>query len=82
MDELEARWAELHDATPPNWFVGRPAYEPHRAVPWSMWAADMSERPKVGHGTREWTAVAPTEAAVIRAMVTALREIGAGRMPR
>jgi len=24
MDDLEAAWDDLHDATPSSWFVGRP----------------------------------------------------------
>ena len=83
MDEIEALWAELHDATPPNWLVGRPGFDPHRAVPpWSLYAYDATERPKVERRTREWTAIGPTEAAVIRAMVTALRELSQGRVPK
>ena len=56
-DDLAAAWAELHDANAAlGWFVGRPACEPRLSVPWSMYAFDPKERPKVGHRSREWTA--------------------------
>jgi len=40
---------ELHDATPPGWFVGRPAYNEHKSVPWEQYDFDPKETPKVGH---------------------------------
>jgi hypothetical protein len=56
-DDLEPAWIELHDANAAlGWFVGRPAYEPRRRVPWSMYAFDPKETPKVGRRSREWTA--------------------------
>jgi hypothetical protein len=79
---LESASDELHSATPPGWFVGRPAYEPRRPVPWSMYAFDTTERPKVGKRSRDWTAVAPTEERVIREMARCLREIDEGRVPK
>ena len=53
-----------------------------RAVPWSTYAFDPAERPIVGRPTREWPAIGATEAAVVRTMATALREISEGRVPR
>ncbi len=79
-DELLDAWNELHEATPPRWFIGRPAYNERRDE-WSLYAFDTSERPKVGHRSREWTAVAPTQARVVRTMARCLREIAAGRVP-
>jgi hypothetical protein len=46
-----------------------------------MYAFDQRERPSVGVRSREWTAVAETEAGVLREMARCLREIGAGRVP-
>jgi hypothetical protein len=40
-------------------------------VPWSIYAFDPTERPKVGHRSREWTATAMIEAAVVRDMARA-----------
>lgn len=83
MDDLEAAWIDVHDANARlGWFVGRPAYEPRRHVPWSQYAFDPSERPTVSHRTREWTAVGSTEAACVRSMAQSLSEIAAGRVPR
>ena len=76
-DELIDAWLELHDATPPGWSVERPSYDPRRDE-WSIYAFDTTERPKVGHRSREWTAVAPTQARVVREMTRCLREIVAG----
>lgn len=77
-------WDDLHEIqrSLPSWFVGRPAFEEHRAVPWSMYAFDQTERPKVGRRQREWTAVGPTEEQVIRTMAYCLRELAAGRVPK
>ena len=82
MDDLETAWAEIHDATPPGWVIGLPAYEARLEVPWSMYAFDPSERPKVGRRTRGWTAIGPTEVAVVRDMARCLRGISEGRRPR
>jgi hypothetical protein len=82
MDDLEAAWAELHDATPPNWFVGQPAFNEYRDPPWEQYAFDTSERPKIGHRGRERTAVGMTEAHCVQTMAYCLREIGAGRVPK
>jgi hypothetical protein len=83
MDDLEAAWVELHEANAAlGWFVGKPAYEPRLAVPWSQYAFDPKERPKVGHRTREFTAIGPTEAHCVREMARCLREISEGRVPK
>ena len=58
--------------------MGRPAYEPRLSVPWSMYAFDPKERPNVGHRSREWPAIGPTEAAVVRVMEQCLLEISEG----
>jgi hypothetical protein len=71
----------LHDAIPPGWYVGRPSYHDERHQ-WVKYAFDPDERPKVGLRTREWTAVAATEEAVVREMARCLAEIKAGRAPR
>jgi hypothetical protein len=78
--DLEAAWGEVHDATPPDWYVGRPSYhdEPHE---WTQYAFDQRERPSVGVRSREWTAVGATEVDVLREMARCLRELGAGRVP-
>lgn len=52
---LEHAWAELHDATPAGWHVGRPSYHVERRE-WVQYAFDPSERPVVGLRSREWTA--------------------------
>ena len=52
-DTLEAAWTELHEANESlRWFVGQPAFEERKAVPWSMYGFDPLERPKVGHRSR------------------------------
>ena len=77
----EDGWAELHEATPPGWYVGLPAYF-DKGAEWSMYAFDPSERPVAGHRSREWTAVHPTEVGVVREMARCLRIFGAGGWPR
>jgi len=81
MDDLENAWAELHEATLPGWQIGRPAFN-ERKGEWSLYAWDATERPKIGHRSREWTAIHPTQSGVLRAMARCLREIGEGRVPR
>jgi hypothetical protein len=49
---------------------------------WVQYAFDPSERPKVGLRSREWTAIAESEEAVVREMTRCLRELGQGRAPR
>jgi hypothetical protein len=81
VEELLDAWTALHDATPPGWVVGRPAYNERRDE-WSLYAFDATEGSKVGRRAREWTATAPTQARVIRAMTTCLRELALGKVPR
>ena len=78
--ELAAAWDEIHAATPPGWYVGRPAFDGYRAVPWSQYAFDTTEQPKAGHRSREWTAVGVTELDCLGQMARCLREIGEGRV--
>ncbi len=68
-------------ATPKGWYVGRPSYHNERRQ-WHQYAFDPSERPNVGLRSREWTAVASTEEAVVREMARCLRELGEGRVPK
>jgi hypothetical protein len=63
-DDLEAAWGEVHDATPPDWYVGRPSYHDERHE-WTMYAFDQRERHRAGVKSREWTAVAETEVEVL-----------------
>lgn len=80
-DELIDAWLELHEATPTGWSVERPSYDPRRDE-WSLYAFDTAERSRVGHRSREWTAVAPTQARAVREMTRCLRELAEGRSPR
>jgi hypothetical protein len=80
-DELEAAWAAVHDAMPPGWFVGRPSYHDDRHE-WAQYAFNPTERASVGVRSRGWTAVADSEAGVLRVMARCLREISEGRLPR
>jgi hypothetical protein len=57
--DLEAAWAAVHDAMPPDWYVGRPSYHDERHE-WGMYASDLREVTKVGVRNREWTAVGAT----------------------
>lgn len=82
MTDIEAAWDAIHDATPPSWFVGRPAFEERRSPPWSQYAFDPDEKPKVGHRSREWTAVGMTELDCLEEMARCLGEIREGRAPR
>ncbi len=83
MDDLEAAWIDVHEANAVlRWNVGRPAYEPRRAWPWSQYAFNPRERPKVGRREHEWTATGATEAQCVQSMARVLRDIGAGRAPR
>ena len=81
MTDLEAAWIELHDAKPAGWFVGPPTYVEHRRA-WEQYAFDTRERPRAGHRSREWTAVAPSELEVARKMARSLRIIGEGDQPK
>lgn len=81
MGDRERAWDELHDATPPGWQVGRPSYHDERRE-WLLYAFDPSERPVVGLRSREWTAIAESEEAVVLEMARCLREISEGRVPK
>jgi hypothetical protein len=83
VDDLEAAWIDLHEANASmNWYIGPTTCEERLEVPWSLYAFDPKERPKVGRRSREWTAIGPTEAACVRSMARSLKEIAAGRVPR
>ena len=75
--DLEDAWNDLHDAKPPGWFVGRPAYS-ERYNAWEQYAFDPREQAQVGLRSREWTAVAPTELGVVRELARCLRLIREG----
>jgi hypothetical protein len=82
MDDLEAAWTELHEVNAAlGWYVGMPAFYERRDE-WQLYAFDPTERPKVGRRSREWTAVAPTQERVVRAMARVLLQIGEGRVPK
>ena len=78
--DLEAAWDDLHDATPPGWFVGRPFYHERHRV-WEQYAYDPSERAEVGVRSREWTAAVASELEVLRELARCLRVIREGRVP-
>ena len=77
---LGCRTRAVLDAKPEGWFVGRPSYEQNRRE-WVHYAYDPHERAKVGHRSREWTAVAATGLEVVREMGRCLREIRLGHSP-
>jgi hypothetical protein len=79
--ELIEAWDDLHESTPPGWYVGKPTYDERRDE-WTLYGFDTSERAKIGRRQREWTAVAPTQSGVVRSMASCLREIRAGRVPK
>jgi len=79
--DLEAAWSELHDAMPSGWFVGRSNFR-HDLDTCEQYAFDAAEKAVNGKRSREWTAVAPTEVALVREMARCLRELAAGRWPR
>jgi hypothetical protein len=81
MITLAEAWEQLHATTPPGWQVGNPSYHDERRE-WVMYAFDPDERPVMGRRSREWTAVAPTEDAVVRERACCLAEISDGRWPR
>lgn len=83
MDELEAAWNELHEANEAvSRFVGDRPTSRVLAVPWSQYAFDPKERPKVGRRSREWTSIGPSEVRCVRNMARCLRELSEGRVPR
>jgi hypothetical protein len=73
-------WDTLHAATPSGWYVGTPSYYDERNE-WLVYAFDPMEVAVVGVRMREWTAIAPTEEAVVAEMARCLGEISAGRVP-
>src|SRR4051794_24796933 len=79
-DTVEADWDELHEANVQRWYIG-PVTLHERRDEWQLYAFDPRERPKVGHRSREWMAVHPTQIGVIRQMAYCLREIAVGRVP-
>ena len=79
--DLAAAWAAVLDATPEDWYVGRPYFD-DRQNHWEQYAFDASEKPIVGKRSREWTAVGPTELECVRTMARCLGELKAGRWPR
>jgi hypothetical protein len=79
--DRDEAWAHLHDAVPAGWYVGTPVYRVE-AQEWALYAFDTREKAHIGRRSREWTAVAPTEAEVVREMARCLREIRAGRAPK
>lgn len=58
-----------------------PSYHDERRE-WLMYAFDPSERPVVGIRKREWTAIADSEAGVVKETARCLGEIKQGRVPR
>ena len=46
-DDLEAVWADVFDALPAGWSVGRPSFYPERRA-WQQYSFDSFEVPKVG----------------------------------
>jgi hypothetical protein len=78
--DLELAWAAVHDATPEDWYVGRPYFD-ERHNRWEQYAFDASETPVVGKRSREWTAVGPTELRCVQEMARCLAELRAGRWP-
>ena len=81
MTDLAAAWDAVHDATPEDWYVGRPYYG-ERHDRWEQYAYDQSETPVVGKREREWTAVGPTEVRCVREIARCLAELKAGRWPK
>jgi hypothetical protein len=65
---IVAAWDAIHAATPSGWFVGPTTYEEGRDPPSVFYAADMGERSRVGHRSREWTAVGLSGAACVSEM--------------
>lgn len=79
--DREAAWDALNAATPPGWAVGRPSYHDERRE-WLLYAFDPTERPVVGLRSREWTAVAESEEALVREMARCLALIKGGKVPK
>lgn len=73
-------WAELHAATPPGWYVGRPGQR--HGGQWAIYAFDTTERAHIGKRGREWTAIAECEEALVRETARCLRKLREGRTPK
>lgn len=54
--DLIVAWPVVHDATPEDWYFGRPYFD-ERHNRWEQYAFEQTERPIVGKRSREWTAV-------------------------
>ena len=80
-EALAAAWDEIHEHTPPGWFVGQPGYE-ERYRQWSMFAFDTTETPADGTRSGEWTAVGRSGVHCLRVMARCLAELKVGRWPR
>ncbi len=80
MTDLQDAWDETPRRHAAGWYVGQPSYHDERNE-WVMYAFDPSERAVMGKRP-EWTAVAPTEEAVLREMARCLGEVGEGRWPK
>ena len=78
---LADAWAELLEAAPPGWTLGKTTYNPGSRA-WQLYAFDQAERVKAGKRIRAWTGEHPTEIGVVREMARCLREISEGRVPR
>jgi hypothetical protein len=60
--DLEAVWDALHEEVPQGWQTGRPQFREERNQ-WEMFAWDATQVTRPGRPrTRQWTAVATTEA--------------------
>ena len=65
----------------PHHPAGTPGAQPMSNAGVEQYAFDPSERPKAGHRSREWTAVAGFELEVVREMARCLPLIVEGRVP-
>jgi hypothetical protein len=61
--------------------VGRPTYDTVRHE-WQMNACELAEPVSAGQLAWAWTAVARSQAGVLREMARCLEEISAGRWPK
>ncbi|MEP7360735.1 MAG: hypothetical protein ABI744_04060 [Chloroflexota bacterium] len=80
MDDLAEAWEDLHAATRPGWYVGRPGQR--HGGQWEQYAFDTTEKAHIGKRSREWTAVGQTEVERVREMARCLRDIGEGGVPK
>ncbi len=70
-------WFELRNATASGWYVGLPVYDMQRRR-WVLYAFDPTEQTESGDRSREWTAVAETQEAVVDEMARWLRAVKTG----